>query len=62
MTPDADRRLLRHLVLAVLVKLLALAALWWWLVRDHHVAASPESTAAHLTQGPRGPDAGSSSP
>ena len=40
--------LVRHLALVVVLKLVALAALWWWFVRDHRVAAGPEQTAAHL--------------
>jgi hypothetical protein len=43
-----DRRLTRHLAFAVAVKLLALAVLWWFLVRDHGVDANTELTAAHL--------------
>jgi hypothetical protein len=43
-----DRRLTRHLAFAVAVKLLALAGLWWFLVRDRAVDANTEQTAAHL--------------
>ncbi len=43
-----DRPLTRHLALAVAVKLAVLAALWWFLVRDHAVDAGTEQTAAHL--------------
>jgi uncharacterized protein involved in cysteine biosynthesis len=47
MTCD-DKRLLRHLVLAVLIKLALLTALWWIFVRDAHVAVDAQSTATHL--------------
>ena len=43
-----DRRLSRHLATAIALKLLALAGLWWFLVRDHAVDAGTEQTAAHL--------------
>ena len=43
-----DRRLSRHLAMAVAVKLLALAGLWWFLVRDHAVDVNTEQTAVHL--------------
>ncbi len=42
------RRLVRHLALAVIVKLAALAALWWVFVRDAHVAVDPDAVAAHV--------------
>lgn len=34
---SADRRLLRHLVVAVVIKLIVLTALWWLFVRDTRV-------------------------
>ena len=43
-----SRRLSHHLATAIAVKLLALAGLWWFLVRDHAVDAGTEQTAAHL--------------
>lgn len=43
-----DSRLLRHLGIAVAVKLAVLAALWWVFVRDGEVDAGSERTAAHL--------------
>jgi hypothetical protein len=42
------RPLSRHLALAIAAKLLALAGLWWFLVREHAVETSTEQTAAHL--------------
>jgi hypothetical protein len=46
MTRD-EQRLLRHLVIAVMVKLALLTALWWLFVRDVlHVDA--EQTAAQI--------------
>jgi len=41
-------RLVRHLVIAVLVKLALLLALWWLFVRDHRVPVDAEQAAAHL--------------
>ncbi len=47
MTHD-EQRLLRHLVLAVLAKLIALTALWWWLVHDTRTPVTTEQAAMHL--------------
>jgi hypothetical protein len=47
MTRD-ERRLARHIAIAVAVKLVALTLLWWVFVRDMPVAADPQQTAAHL--------------
>ena len=47
MTPD-ERRLVRHLVTAVLVKLAVLVGLWWGFVRDQRVEAGAAQTAAHI--------------
>ena len=47
MTHD-ERRLTRHLLIAVAVKLAALALLWWVFVRDTHVEADADQTAAHI--------------
>lgn len=44
----ADSRLVRHLALAVLLKLAVLAALWWWLVRDARVSVDAQAAAAHV--------------
>ena len=43
-----ERRLTRHLFIAVAAKLAVLALLWWVFVRDAHVAADAEQTAAHI--------------
>jgi hypothetical protein len=51
MTTD-DRRLLRHLVIAVLVKLAALAALWFWFVRDATVRVDSDRAALRLVSPP----------
>jgi hypothetical protein len=51
----ADRRLVRHLVIAVLVKLAALTALWWWFVRDIAVSVDADRAAIQMV-----PVAGSS--
>lgn len=47
MTRD-ERRLLRHLVIAVLVKLAVLVVLWALFVRGAAVHAGSDRTAAHL--------------
>jgi len=47
MTHD-ERRLRRHLFIAVAVKLVVLALLWWVFVRDAHVATDADQTAAHI--------------
>lgn len=43
-----DRRLVRHLAIAVVLKLLVLGALWWAFVRDARVNADAEQTAEHI--------------
>ena len=48
MPPD-DRRLLRHLVTAVSVKLLALAMLWWLFFHDPHPTHALEDAAANTS-------------
>jgi hypothetical protein len=47
MTRD-ERRLARHLAIAVAVKLAVLALLWWAFVRDAPPAVDPQQAAAHL--------------
>jgi hypothetical protein len=44
----AEHRLLRHLAIAVTVKLALLAALWWLFVRDEQVQVDADRTAARL--------------
>lgn len=44
-----DQRLLRHLIVAIVVKLAALAGLWWWLVRDARVSVDADAAAAWVT-------------
>lgn len=56
MTRD-DQRLLRHLVMAVLVKLLILTALWWFFIRDHRVAVDADASAQQLGLTPATPGA-----
>jgi len=46
-----DRRLIRHLAMAVVLKLLLLCALWWVFVRDAHVTIDAEQTAEHMGVG-----------
>lgn len=47
MTPS-DRRLLRHLVVAVLVKLVALLVLWLLFVRDARVPVDADAAARRV--------------
>lgn len=42
---NPNKRLLRHLALAVAIKLAVLAALWWVFVRDSRVAVDAELIA-----------------
>ncbi|WP_202416625.1 cytochrome oxidase putative small subunit CydP [Duganella qianjiadongensis] len=43
-----DHRLLRHLIIAVLVKLVLLTGLWWAFVRDARVEVDTTAVARHL--------------
>jgi multidrug resistance efflux pump len=45
---QAERRLLRHLVTAVLIKLVVLVLLWWAFVRDARVSVDTDRVAAQL--------------
>lgn len=45
----ADRRLFRHLLIVVLVKLVVLTILWWTFVREARVSVDPERAAARIT-------------
>lgn len=47
MTQD-ERRLLRQIVTAMLIKLVVLMALWWAFVRDVRVSVDAERVAARL--------------
>ena len=47
MTTSQDA-LLRHLVIAVALKLAVLVVLWWAFVRDERVSVDIERTATHL--------------
>ncbi len=44
MTP-ADRRLLRQLIIAVLIKIIVLTALWWLFVRDARIEVDDDGVA-----------------
>lgn len=44
----AQDHLLRHLVIAVALKLAVLVGLWWAFVRDERVGIDVERAAAHL--------------
>lgn len=41
-------RLVRHLVIAVALKLVVLTGLWWAFVRDERVGVDADRAAAHL--------------
>jgi hypothetical protein len=43
-----ERRLTRHLVIAVAVKLAVLLLLWWVFVHDADVATDADRTATHI--------------
>lgn len=45
---SSDRRLLRHLALAVVLKLLVLTLLWLGFIRDARVSVDSPAAAAHL--------------
>lgn len=51
MSPS-DRRLVQHLVIAVVVKLLVLVALWWVFVRDERVTPDSGQVATHVMGAP----------
>ena len=51
MTPD-ERRLTRHLVLAVVVKLALLAGLWWAFIGDFRVVVDADTAAAQFGSTP----------
>ena len=44
----APDRLVRHLVTAVVLKLVVLTVLWWAFVRDDRISIDAERAAAHL--------------
>jgi hypothetical protein len=59
---SADRRLLRHLALAIAFKLGVLAVLWWVFVRDARVNVDSEVASAHVAAQARPAPAGPASP
>jgi hypothetical protein len=44
----AQDRLVRHLAIAVALKLVVLTAIWWAFVRDERVGVDVDRAAAHL--------------
>lgn len=46
--PLDERRLVRHLVWLLVIKLLALGGLWWAFVRDQRVSPDAATAAQHL--------------
>jgi hypothetical protein len=44
----ADSRLVRHLAIAILVKLALLMLLWWGFVRDQRVNVDADRAASHI--------------
>ncbi|WP_316680451.1 cytochrome oxidase putative small subunit CydP [Ralstonia flaminis] len=51
MSPN-DRRLLRHLLVIVTIKVMVLGALWWVFVRDVRVPVDAERAADRLGMTP----------
>jgi hypothetical protein len=47
---DIERRLLRHLLVVVALKLVVLTGLWWAFVHDHRVVVQPESVLSSALQ------------
>ena len=45
----ADQGLLRHIIIAILVKIVLITALWWAFVRDAKVAVDPAAMAAQIS-------------
>ncbi len=45
---NSDKRLVRHLLIAVLVKLVLLAGLWWLFIRDARVDVDAAAIASRL--------------
>ncbi|WP_153117441.1 cytochrome oxidase putative small subunit CydP [Rhodocyclus tenuis] len=43
-----DRNLVKDIVFVVIVKLLAIAALWWYFVRDARISVDAPMAADHL--------------
>jgi len=43
-----ERNLVRDIVLVVIVKLLAIAALWWYFVRDARISVDAPMAADHF--------------
>ncbi len=44
----SDKRLRRHLLSAVVIKLLVLTVLWWLFIRDSHVSVDPNTIGARF--------------
>ena len=44
----SDKRLLRQLITAVLIKLLLLSVLWWLFIRDSHVSVDSNTIGARF--------------
>lgn len=43
-----QQRLRQEIILLVVIKLIAIAALWWFFVRDARVTVAPNTAAEHL--------------
>ena len=50
--PDSDRRLARHLGALVVLKLAALAVIWWLFFRHPPAAPDADTMAARLSASP----------
>lgn len=46
---SADHRLLRNLIIAVLIKLIVLTALWWVFVRDERIKVDGDGVADRIS-------------
>ena len=48
-----DRRLRKELAIILIVKILAISALWWYFVRETRVAVDSTTAAHHLGTAPQ---------
>jgi multidrug resistance efflux pump len=58
--PTTDRRLVRKLAVVIVIKLIAIFALWWLFVRDERVPVTPDTVVNHLWQSPESSTQGNS--
>lgn len=53
-----DQRLARELILIVIVKLIAITALWWAVVRDARTDVTPHTMGTRISHGAPSPSQG----